>query len=282
MGARQTAETAGAVSRPLAEYVSPEMTSAQIRHYETRRNPEGLFRSAWNYTEFGLNQYFNYDASIRDYYFEHAQNLIGTVLTHSKAKQDTILGGLVLSSYIPIFQKRSHDQPLTSEDCHAVYESLGRAMQYLQPLDVDQPPQWRMAETAVLSLSARTLQPDNLLHPSSPREESSSDASFNHDSYFLPEKAKIPLQQKLLVTDKEYDEWITILTLQPLVVRSMRKAGTYESMNLADQINYLLSLIITETSGHRLTKSQNIFLNTMSAAVVSHRWKRDKNSKTAA
>jgi len=155
--------------RPLAEDLPPEAAVAAMHHYETRRNPEGLFRSAWNYTEFGLNRNFECSELVRKYYFEHAQNLIGMTLSHRRSHQDVKLGSLVLSSYIPLFQKRSFEQEVTPNDCRQVYESLGAAMRYLQPLETDSPPQWRMAETAVLALSARTSQPELLLYPTSPR-----------------------------------------------------------------------------------------------------------------
>jgi hypothetical protein len=269
--------------QPLAEYAEPAMLALEMERYKTRRNPEGLFRSAWNYVEYGTNKN-NLDSVVNpDYYFEYAQNLIGMTLNKSGVYQDTELGALVLSTYLPLFKKRRFDEPLTPEDCGNVYRSLGQAMAYLQPLKIDEPPQWRMAETAVLALSARTSRPEFLLYPTSPREESSAEAVLNHDSYFIDNGSKIPIQQKLVRTEKEYDDWITILTLQPLIERGVRKTSLRKVYTLADQVNHLLSLIVTETNGERITKQEASFLNTISAAIVSHRYKKRVGSdvKTA-
>lgn len=278
MGAMQTEKTAETyVPRPLAEHMEPMAAWEEMQHYEARRNPEGLFRSAWNYTEYGLNQNIECDMASRRYYFNYAQNLIGMTLKHPKARQDTVLGGLVLSTYIPLFQKRSFDQSVTSDDCYEVYESLGKAMRHMQPLHVDQPPQWRMAETAVLALAARKARPELLLYPSSPREETSHSAALNHDSYFINHNTKIPIQQKLIETGREYDEWITVLTLQPLIEQSFRKSRGHTEPTLADQVNYLLSLIVAETNGQQLQNREAIFLDTLSTEVALHRWKRSRD-----
>jgi hypothetical protein len=109
-----------------------------------------------------------------------------------------------------------------------------------------------------------------LLYPTSPREETSSIQAFNHDSYFYADKGKIPIQQKLLPTQKVYDECIQILTVQPLLDKALRKSGEQERITLSDKVNYLLSLIVAETSGAELTKDEAVFLNAMTEAVVAH------------
>lgn len=268
--------------QPLAEHIPPTDITASRRHFERRRNPEGLLRSTWNQVEYALNQNIDIDPAVREYDFEHAQCLISMVLQHPEAHQDSRLGALVLSSYIPLFKKRGALEEVTPEDCVAVYESLGAIMRYLNPLAPDETPHWRMAETAVLTLSARTRQPDLLLYPTSPREENSTEGQFNHDSYFVSNDGKVPIQQKLIRTDKAYDEWITVLTLQPLVERGLRKTQQSDINGLTDQINYLLSLIIAETSGQAMDKDEVSFLNYLSAAVASHRWKRERNLRTVA
>ncbi len=269
-------------AQPLAEHLLAEHATAARKYYEARRNPEGVLRSAWNTVEYATNQHIPVGPEVREYDFEQAQVLIHMILQHPNSHQDVRLGALVLSSYIPLFKKRSKNQIASPEDCQSVYESLGGAMRYLQPLVVNQPPQWRMAESAVLALAARTRQPDLLLYPTSPREENSLNGSLNHDSYFMDMSQKIPIQQKLIRTDRLYDEWITILTLQPLVEGGLRKARYPEMESLAEQINYLLSVIIAETNGEQMTRDELAFLNHLSAAVASHRWKREKSVKTAA
>ncbi len=266
---------------PLAEYTEPTLLARELRKYETRRNTEGLFRSAWNYVECGTSLH-GIDSHVHpECYFEYAQDLIGRTINHPDAHQDTILGALVLSTYLPLFVKRRAGEDVSAIDCRNVYASLGAAIEYLQPIEVDEPPQWRMAETAVLALSARTSRPDLLLYPTSPREEASDQAVVNHDSYFIDQGDKIPIQQKLIKTDQEYDEWVTVLTLQPIIERAMRKSGMRQIDNLAEQINYLFSLIVAETSNLKLSRQEIDFLNTVSAAVASHRWKKETSSRTA-
>lgn len=262
----------------LAEHLEPEYVLQEMEHYETRRNPEGLFRSAWNYVECGLNQSMDFSDERREYYFEYAQNLIGMVLHGEKTHQDTKLGALVLSTYVPLFQKRSLGVEITNNDCHDVYQSLGRAMSYLQPITIDEPPQWRMAETAVLALASRAGRPDLLLYPTSPREESSAIAPFNHDSYFLHNDDKIPIQQKVINSQKEYDDWVTILTLEPMIASSLRRSNGDAKNSLAEHLTYLIGCIIAEAHNQSMSRSEIDFLKRISAGVVAYRWK----SKAAA
>lgn len=260
----------GDMPRPLAEHVAPELAAAAMKHYETRRNPEGLFHSAWNHAELALNKNIIYTDETRDYYFETSRQLLGDIFHDQKTHQDTKLGSLILSSYLPLLRKRAYDEEVDASDCDQLYESLGAALRYLQPLTTEEPPQWRMAEVGVLALSARTQQPRLLLYPTSPREERSSNQRLNHDSYFYDNGDKIPLQQKLLKTQKTYDEWITILTLQPLVDKGLRVSGGVPRQTLADKVNYLLSLIVSETNGVPLERHELKFLNFMGEAVVAH------------
>jgi hypothetical protein len=254
-----------------AELLEPATITAELRHYGTRRTTEGLFRSAWNHLEFGLNRHLGLDDEVRDSYFDLSQYLVGRILYDHSAHQDTQLGALILSTYMPLFAKRGSGEKITGDDCLDIYKSIGHALQYLQPLHTDEPPQWPMTEAAVLALSARTKQPHLLLFPSSPREECDSVRDQNHDSYFLSGLEKIPIQQKLVVTDKEYSKWITILCLEPIVQRGLRKSGTKEAMGLADSMNYLISLIIAESSGGVAEEHERAFLDHISSAIVSHR-----------
>jgi hypothetical protein len=257
----------------LAEQLEPRTATEEMNRYQTRRKPTSLFRSAWNHAEYGLNQSLAYDESVRIHYFDYAQELVGLVLSNPESHQDTVLSSMVLSTYIPLLQKRSLGKEVTSDDCKNIYHSLGEAIAYLQPLTTDQPPQWPMAEVAVLALSARISKPELLLYPTSPREESSMFQAFNHDSYFMDNDIKIPIQQKLIETSKEYDEWITILTLRPILQKAMKKhtiepAGT----SAADEINYLLSLIVAEVGSVELDDHEVKLLNHLSAAIASHRF----------
>ena len=88
--------------------------------------------------------------------------------------------------------------------------------------------------------------------------------------YFFNETGKIPLQQKLIHTDKTYSDWITMLTLQPLVDKGLKANGGETKRPLADKVNYLLSLVVAETHKVELDVNERNFLNFMSQSVVAH------------
>ncbi len=257
------------IPRPLAEDVDQALAKAALRKYETKKNPSGFLRSAWNYAEYALNSKGSEKSELEEY-FHTSQLLTAMVLIDPKTHQDVALNALTLSTYLPLFEKRSDDREITHDDCKGIYRSLGSAMQYLRPLDVDEPPQWRMAEVAILALSARARQPHLLMYPTSPREESSGIQELNHDSYFYDGTGKIPIQQKLLPTQKVYDEYINIMTVQPLLDLALKKNGESAPASLADKVNYLLSLIISESTGTTLSRDEAKFLNNMTEAVVAH------------
>ena len=259
----------GRVPRPLAEELDQSLAIAALKKYETRRSPSGVLRSAWNYAEYALNTR-GAQKSEREEYFQISQYLTGMVLMDQKAHQDVTLNALTLSTYLPLFERRADEEAIDAEDCDAIYSSLGRAMQYLRPLEIEEPPQWRMAEVGTLALSARARQPHLLLYPTSPREEASGIQSLNHDSYFYRPEGKIPVQQKLMPTQKLYDESVQILTLQPLLDLSLRKTGEQAPDSLAEKVNYLLALIIAETTGAGISRDEMKFLNSMTEAVVAH------------
>ena len=257
------------VPEPLAEDLDRQLAMAALKKYETRSNSTGLLRSAWNYTEYALNLKHE-SASAAEEYFHSGQLLTGMVLHHTKVSQDTLLNALTLSTYIPLFSKRAAEEEVSYQDCDDVYRSLGGAMNYLKPLDIDEPPQWRMTEISILALSARSRQPRFLMYPTSPREETSGIQSLNHDSYFFDKNGKIPIQQKLLHTEKVYDECIKMLTVEPLLDRALKKSGEEAKETLSEKVNYLLSLIIAEAADLPLTKEESQFLNEMTEAIVAH------------
>ena len=252
--------------RPLAEKLDIELAKAAMKKYETKQKPEGWLHSAWSNAELDLNSV----TEGAEEYFKTSQILVAMILKDGRSHQDTQMKALTLSTYMPLFEKRVSDDEVTSGDCERVYESLGWAMQYLRPLTIDEPPQWRMTEVAVLALSARSRQPQLLLYPTSPREETSLIQELNHDSYFFKGVDKIPLQQKLLPVDKAYDSWVNILTLQPMINRALKARGATHLTELSDKVNYLFSLIVAETSDAPMTREEVRFLNVMTEAVAAH------------
>ncbi len=254
-----------------AEEASPEVLHARMRRNEARRKPAGLFNSAWSYTEYALGRQLPLTDTEREWHLDVAQTLAGTVINHPATTQDTRLGAMVLSTFLPLFEKRCFDREVTGQDAHDVYVSLAAAMDFLRPLSIDEPPQWRMTETAVLALAARTGQAEFLLYPSSPREEASSHQRLNHDSYFLAGGSrKLPTQQKLAPTAKVYDESVTMVVLAPILERALYKQFEKREYTNSEMLNYLIGAIIAEASGEELYESEVNLLNHLTEAAVSH------------
>lgn len=283
MGKRQTQtfEVTRQRVEPLAEHLQPELASAAVRLYETRTEPIGHLKSAWSHVEYGMIEGMR-DAEVMNEFFGTSQMLISWLMRRDGVHHDIKLAALTLSTYIPLFKKRATEEVITDVDCENIYKSLGAAMAHLRPLKINEPPQNAMAEVSVLALSARTRQPWLLLFPTSPREEHSDIQTINHDSYFYEQSAKYPIQQKLLPTEKAYDEMITVLTLQPIVDKALRASSQNIEDTISEKINYLLSLIIAETSGDTLTREEARFLNYMSEAVAAHHYRLARSNDEAA
>ncbi len=255
-----------------AEHLPQDQVAAEMRRYTARRKPAGVFYSAWNHVEYALNDKEDMDDLARGYYFESAQELLGEVISSPDTHHDMRFAALRLSSYIPVFAKRRNSESLTSEDCQELYRSIGAALAYLKPLTIDEPPQSVMLEAGCEALSARSLQVQHLLYPTSPREESSPYSKLNHDSYFYDRGKKIPLQQKTIPTSKHYDESVRMLTLMPLLKRNAHKAGIELPGSDSERLNYLLGLIIAETSGNEIERSEKQLLDRMTRSIISHKF----------
>lgn len=270
---RQASETLRPVeypAQPLAEDMVPSCATTALHHFLTHRSPAGQFHSAWRHVEFGTNQQIHLSDDVREVYFDDARHLTGRVIESDTSDEDLRLAALTLDSYLPLFAKRARREAIEPADCRQIYDSLGSAIQYLQPVCADAPPRWRMTETAVLAASARIGRPDLLLYPTSPREEASRIAAENHDSYFLKGSMKLPLQQKLQPTDKRYNRHITLLVLLPLMDHGYRKCQIEAPKTPSDKLNHLLSLITAETNQIELYEDEQQFLNYMSRAVAAH------------
>tara|TARA_Y100000114_G_C11721376_1_gene308644 strand:+ start:44 stop:895 length:852 start_codon:yes stop_codon:yes gene_type:complete len=268
------------VPRPLAEELEESLARAALRKYETKKTPGGILRSAWNYAEYALNLK-DESGSARQEYFQTSQLLTAMVIQHPGARQESVMNALTLSTYLPVFEKRADGRDLEAQDCENTYVSLGHAMQYLRPFTIEEPPQWRMVEVATLALSARTRQPHLMMYPTSPREETSTIQELNHDSYFYNNTGKIPIQQKLLPTQKTYNEWVKIMTLQPLLDLSLRKSGERNTATLADKLNRLFAVIIADATGERLTRDETKFINSMTQAVAAHYYTVNESARAA-
>lgn len=255
--------------RPLAEDLPLVAATESLNRFMTRQTKTGLFHSAWRHIEYALSREVGLNDSLKESYFDDASQLLGKVVRH-KTTEDLQLASLTLGSYLPCFLKRARGDAITAGDCTRVYQSLGSAIAHLEPRRADDPPCWRMTETAVLALAARTKQPDLLLYPTSPREEASDTSSENHDSYFMAADKKLPLQQKLFPTAKLYETHITLLNLLPMLSYAYTKANLAMPEDPTDNLNHLLGLIIAETHEVPLAKPEKQFLDHLSRAVAWH------------
>lgn len=255
-----------------AENLPAHETAQAIQKYNARQKPAGIFHSAWSHVEFALSSSNDIDDDIRREYFDIAQTLLGSIIINPESHNDTRFGAYLLSSYVPIFKKRRFKEPLSAQDCRGLYDSIGAAIALMRPLGIDEPPQSIMLEAGCEALSARSLQPENLLYPTSPREEASPYARYNHDSYFFVHPhSKLPLQQKLTPTNKIYDESVRILTLLPLLEKGARKARIELASASSERLNYLLGLIVADTHHQPVTRNEKQLLNYMTRSIIAHK-----------
>lgn len=257
-------------SLELAEDLAVDYSAAVMRRFVIKRTARGRLFSAWNHVEYGVNQSGEVSDFDRMESLDCVQALVAKILSKHEAHVDTHLGALVLASYMPVFRKRAFGEAITRKDCVDIYESLAGAFTYIRPLEHGAIPSTLSLETLVLALSARTQSPSFLLFPTSPREEASELQEVNHDSYFVRDRAKLPVQQKLIETATEYEQPITMLTLLPLVNKASRKSGYLVEDGAADQLNTVIALVVAEGSGEELEKHEKVLLDTLSESVVAH------------
>lgn len=254
-----------------AEQLPGDVATAAMRRANTRRKPAGVFCSAWNHVEYAMSASDNLDDQIRQVYFDYAQDLLGDVIARPDSNQDVRFSAFRLSSYVPIFRKRRLGEDVTPDDCHELYRSIGTALAMMRPLDIEEPPQSIMIEAGFEALSARSLQPEHILYPTSPREEASPFSHLNHDSYFFVNDDKLPLQQKLIPTTKPYDAAIRVLTLLPLVEKAAKKSNLLLPDLSSERLNLLLSLIVSETQLISIDRHEKQFLDYLTRSIIAHK-----------
>lgn len=260
----------GRASLLLAEDLEVEYSAALMRRFGSKRSARGRLISAWNHMEYGLNTSINAPPEIRHHYLASAQDLLTMIHHKSEVPSDTHLEAMVLSTYLPLFRKRAVNSEVTRDDCMSVYMSLGHALSYLRPFEETSVPPTTTLEAVTLALSARIRQPDMLLFPTSPREEASQAQSVNHDSYFLSSGVKLPIQQKLVPTDKSYAESITMLTFMPLVNKAYKKYWPNEEVPMTEKLNAIIGAIMAETHTEQLNSCEIGCLNYLSSGIAGH------------
>lgn len=251
---------------PLAEELDLTLSTNALRHYMTFQRPEGYFMSAWHHVEFAMNRELDVTPDIREKYIDDARWLIGEVLTNKESPTNTRLEALTLATFIPVLTKRALNVDIIASDCNDVYKGLGNAMAYVSRETFSS---WKMAETMVFALAARTGQPDLLLYPTSPREEHSPVSTENHDGYFLTDAGKIRLQQKMYATEKPYAEDINILEMVPILHNALNRAGYTGYEDPYDAFEYVLSAILAETQTGDAKEHEKALLDYLSRSVAA-------------
>jgi hypothetical protein len=265
---------------PLAEELNPSTLQADLYRYSGRNNAEGLIHSAWRQIEFALNQQNQLSDELRRTYINnYASHLLACSMN---ASSETIRGydtsvrsesayskALLISSYLPIFSKRAVQKPLTRDDSLNLYQTLGAVLSY--QLNANEPQD--LTENVTRGLSARTLQPEHILHLASPREENSHFQTINHDGYFVEVTDKLPVQIKLGQTALAYDSPIIVLDIDSLLKNALR----YVDPNSIDEpapftgyVPCVAEYIAKEASGEQLPRDQQKLLNIASQSLVKH------------
>lgn len=263
---------------PLAEHLEPSVALAGMRHCMTLRKAEGHFHSAWHHIEYAMNQQADYlTDDLRRKYFNDATWLLGGIIdvkdNRRRASPDLIAQTLVLSTYLPVLTKRAVGQEVTTGDCEDIYHSLGWVLQELEDLHYADTSYKgaRFAEILGLALSARTFRPDALLYPASPREESSSVAPLNHDGYFIKEGSKLPVQAKLVETDRTYFDPTQVIIFEPLARHALSRAGylVANDSKPGEHVIRLANLVVSDAISGDLDEDELQALNFMTRSVIA-------------
>lgn len=246
---------------PLAEHVDADIALAAMRHCMTLRKPEGHFHSAWRHIEFAMNQNVTYlNDPLRKKYMGDAQWLLAGILDargneqRRKTNPDLYAQAITLNIFLPVLTKRALQQRITPEDCQNIYLSFGTAFRTINAFNYPDSSykSARFAEMLGPTLSARTKRPDALLYQSSPREEASTIQPLNHDGYFIKGEEKLPLQTKLIHTEKIYHDPTRTIYIEPLAEHALKRSGIIPKeieLPLGNYTEMIAELVSEETAG---------------------------------
>lgn len=227
----------------------------------TLRKAEGHFHSAWHHIEYAMNQGIDYfDDEIRRKYFGDAAFLLGRIIDCSQNRSQRTnpalyAQALTLNIYLPVLMKRALCKEVTVNDCDDIYQSFGYVFRDINSLTYPDASfkSARFAEMIGPALSARTHRPDALLYPASPREEASVYQPLNHDGYFIKSGEKVPLQTKLVETEKVYEDPTRIIYVEPLARHALIRANLLEpndNLPIGACTELISELICEEVEGH--------------------------------
>lgn len=267
--------------QPLAEHLPAAVAMNALQQFSRKKRASGKFHSAWATTEAALCQDINFGEDLRQLYIDYARELLYDPM-HLQGDKTSVLLRLeatVLCAFLPVFERRALCEPVSKEDVHNIYRSLGSALEFAYTndklaLEVSSTPPSQCAELIVMGLAARIGVPDFLLYPSSPREEQSSLQPHNHDNYFINQNDKSPVQIKVMDCEKKYDSRIRVITIESLVEvvnRSQRRFAKKQAFQIEDIISEYMELgylIIHESSGEHLSPADRNALDKASQLIA--------------
>lgn len=266
---------------PLAEQINPADALAGMRHCMTLRKAEGHFHSAWHHIEYAMNQKVShFDDQLRQKYIGDAAFLLGKIIDYSASNDRCVnpalyAQALTLNTYLPVFTKRALQKEIIHQDCADIYKSFGFVFKDINSLNYPEASykSARLAEMIGPALSARTLRPEKLLYPASPREEASTQQPLNHDGYFIKNGEKVPLQTKLIETEKTYDDPTRTIFIEPLAAHALMRAKLINERDRGRMAiggaTEIISTLITEEVDQLIDPQGKAALDFLTRSVVA-------------
>ena len=260
-------------SHLLAEQLPADYAYHRFRQLSTQKSPSGWYRSAFSHIELALCESAKLDDDIRASYINDCNFLLTKPmgLQNEKTTDALRLNAAIACSYLNVFKKRSLQQEITQLDCSDLYKSLGSALTMSRAFAYNpEALESRLAEGIAPALGARTMQPHNIIFPSSPREEGSPNQPSNHDGYFINEQhQKVRVQTKIIKTHKLYEHPTIIVTIEGILNHISKKNAKkfINSMTILD-INGLIDMIARESSGLDITVQEKYELDVATAYLI--------------
>lgn len=257
---------------PLAEHLPADLLYSNMRRLHARKGASNWYRSAFATVEFALCREAPLDPTLRADLIDQAGYLLRKPmgLMGGKAHDVLRLNAAFLCSYLPAFLKRSAQEPLNEQDCANLYKSVATAM--TMTLDTTQSPEGliaHLAEGIMFCLSARTRQPQNIIWPASPREESSPSQPSNHDGYVILNGGKLRAQTKLIPTAAEYEQPTIVVVFEEIAQHVARKIQQrYAEPITSYDVPSFVDIIFREATGEALDPEEKYQLDVATAHLL--------------
>lgn len=268
---------------PLAENLDPRDILTALRYHLTLKKPEGHLLSSWQHVEYALNQHVTeLDDDMRRKYIDDVMHLLAGILNidgtrATNSDSSMYIDALSLNSFLPLFTKRALGKVATRQDCAQLYASTGVILDQLgrprsSQLDVSYR-KTKQSENLARALAARSLQPELIMYIASPREEGSNQPDLNHDSYFIKQGVKLPIQKKLIDIKRAYSHPVQVLYVEPTAQHALMRADIEvpDAKYIGDfPATVLLSAFVAdEAMGRELARDETLAINIASRSIAA-------------